>query len=76
MQDLNALQGKSIAELREIAKALGIADVSVKKRELLEKIAVTAGGPNPDAVSAAPEVSDAPAVPALPERTRKGRRYR
>ena len=76
MQDLNALQGKSIAELREIAKALGIADVSVKKRELLEKIAVTAGGPNPDAVSAAPEVSDAPAVPALPERTRKGRRPR
>lgn len=38
MQDLKALEGKSLAELREIAKALGIEDVMVKKRELIEKI--------------------------------------
>ena len=39
MQDLKALEGKSLAELREIGKVLGIADVMVKKRELIEKIA-------------------------------------
>lgn len=43
MQDSNALKGKSLAELREIAKALGIENVMVKKRELIEKI--TAGAP-------------------------------
>ena len=38
MQDLKALEGKTLAELREIAKALGIGNVMVKKRELMEKI--------------------------------------
>ena len=42
MQDLNALKGKSLAELRELARALGIGNVMLKKRELLEKIAETA----------------------------------
>ena len=32
MQDLKALEGKSLAELREIAKALGIKNVMIKKR--------------------------------------------
>ena len=41
MQDLKALEGKSLAELREIAKALGIKNVMIKKRELIEKIAGT-----------------------------------
>ena len=39
MQDLDALKGKSLAELREIAKVLGIGNVMLKKRELMEKIA-------------------------------------
>ena len=39
MQDLKALEGKNLAELREIAKALGIENIMVKKRELIEKIA-------------------------------------
>ncbi len=39
MQNLDALKGKSLAELREIAKALGIKNIMVKKRELMEKIA-------------------------------------
>ena len=38
MQDLNALEGKSLAELREIAKVLGITDTSLKKKELLQRI--------------------------------------
>ena len=41
MQDLKALEGKSLAELREIARVLGIKNIMVKKRELIEKIAGT-----------------------------------
>ena len=36
MQDLKALEGKNLAELREIAKTLGIDNVMVKKRELID----------------------------------------
>lgn len=39
MQDLKALEGKSLSELREIAKTVGIGNVMVKKRDLIEKIA-------------------------------------
>lgn len=45
MQDLEALEGKSLAELREIARALGIENIMVKKRELIAKIS---GGNAPD----------------------------
>lgn len=38
MQNLDTLKGKSLAELREIAKALGIKNIMIKKRELIEKI--------------------------------------
>ncbi|MBO7314336.1 MAG: transcription termination factor Rho [Alistipes sp.] len=38
MQDFSTLEGKTIAELREIAKALGIIPSTMKKQELLEKI--------------------------------------
>ena len=51
MQDLAALEGKTILELREIAKALGIAPSTMKKRELLDKIVsiASAGTPEPEA---------------------------
>ncbi|MDE7123742.1 MAG: Rho termination factor N-terminal domain-containing protein, partial [Alistipes sp.] len=39
MQDTHALEGKSLVQLREIAKALGIRNVMVKKRDLIDKIA-------------------------------------
>ena len=39
MQDLKALEGKSLAELREIAKTLGIKNIMIKKRELIAEIA-------------------------------------
>ncbi len=50
MQDLTALEGKTILELREIAKALGIAPSTMKKRELLDKIVsiASAGTPEPE----------------------------
>ena len=38
MQDLKALEGKSLAELREIGKALGIPHLMMKKTDLIEKI--------------------------------------
>ncbi|MBQ8494048.1 MAG: transcription termination factor Rho [Alistipes sp.] len=44
MQDLTALEGKSILELREIAKVLGITPSNMKKKELLEKIVAAASG--------------------------------
>ena len=48
MQDVTALKGKSLAELREMAKSLGIAEVMVKKSELLGKIAAaTPSAPEP-----------------------------
>lgn len=38
MQDLKALEGKSLAELREIGKALGSPHLMMKKKDLIEKI--------------------------------------
>ncbi len=69
MQDLNALKGKPIAELREIAKALGIGNVMVKKRELLELIAGQAAG-------AAAAESSTTAEQPVAEKPRRGRRPR
>ena len=67
MQDLKALEGKSLAELREIAKALGIKNVMIKKRELIEKIAGTdtpEEAPAENEAGAKGEVSDTAAKPA------------
>ena len=55
MQDLTALDGKTIFELREIAKVLGISPSNMKKQELLDKIIATAtaaeGGVEPAEVN-------------------------
>ena len=56
MQDFSALEGKSLAELREIGKALGMGNVMLKKKELLEQIKAVA--------TAAPEITDTPNAPA------------
>ena len=67
MQDLKALEGKSLAELREIAKALGIKYVMIKKRELIEKIAGTdtpEEAPAENEAGAKGEVSETAAKPA------------
>ena len=42
MKDLIAIQGKTVAELREIAKVLGITDEKLSKKELLARIAAIA----------------------------------
>ena len=74
MQDLKALEGKNLAELREIAKTLGIDNVMVKKRELIDKIVASAQSGAPAAVETTPEA--APAAPAAPVRAARGRRPR
>ncbi|MBQ5618129.1 MAG: transcription termination factor Rho, partial [Alistipes sp.] len=66
MQDLTALEGKTLAELREIGKVLGITDLSLKKKDLLLAITRIANG----------EESNNP-TPAVEEAPRKrGRRPR
>ncbi len=67
MQDLEALEKKSLPELREIARALGIRNIMVKKRELIQKIAGEASG---EAKSVAPE------NPEPPQPRKRGRRPR
>ena len=44
MQDLSTLESKSLAELREIGKVLGITDSTLKKKELLNTIIAMAIG--------------------------------
>ena len=69
MQDFNALEGKSLAELREIGRALGVGNVMLKKKELLEQIraATLVAGQHSD--------TEPNAVPAE-EPKRRGRRPR
>ncbi len=86
MQDLNALKGKSLAELREIAKVLGIGDVMLKKRELMEKIAEAAAAEapasdntpaqEPVSAEAAPAAATEASQPAAPAKAPRGRRPR
>lgn len=63
MQDLKALEGKNLAELREIAKNLGIADVMVKKRELIGKISGASSSDAP-AENTQPPVEEVPRAKA------------
>ncbi len=62
MQDLTALEGKTIVELREIAKVVGITPSNMKKGELINKIV---------------EATTAPTTPAEPvDAPKRGRRPR
>ena len=66
MQDLKALEGKSLAELREIAKALGITNVMVKKRDLIAKIAGSDSTEEAPTKDKNEEIHQAPAAAAEP----------
>ncbi|MBO7264439.1 MAG: transcription termination factor Rho [Alistipes sp.] len=67
MQDLETLEGKTIVELREIAKSLGIAPSTMKKQELFEKIVAFATGAVSESNTTAEPQQEAP---------RRGRRPR
>ena len=75
MQDLNALEGKSIAELREIAKVLGINDSSLRKKDLLNKI-IEVASTNIDAEPTKENNTATTADVVAPEPKRRGRRPR
>ena len=72
MQDLETLEGKTIVELREIAKSLGIVPSTMKKQELFEKIVAFATGAA--AESNTPQEADREAEPqGAPRRGRRPR---
>ena len=52
LQDLSTLEGKTLSELREIGKVLGITDTTLKKKELLDQIKSIAMGENNDPTEA------------------------
>ena len=75
MEDLIAIQGKSVAELREIAKVLGITETKLSKKELIARI--SAVGAEADATSTPKEEVDTTSEPSAPapqkrKRTRLG----
>ena len=79
MQEKIALEGKSVGELREIAKVLGITDLTLKKRELLERIMQVAN--EPVTVSATEPVTESATEPVTaaelaPQPVKRGRRPR
>ena len=76
MQDLTALEGKTIVELREIAKVLGITPSNLKKGELISKI-VEAATSNVEAPAGEPTVAAATDNATTTEETpKRGRRPR
>ncbi len=79
MQDLKALEGKNLAELREIAKALGIENVMIKKRELIAKIAgstLTDASAENTSVAEKTDPEHTEPAAATPVKTPRGRRPR
>ena len=76
MQDLTALEGKTIVELREIAKVLGITPSNMKKGELISKI-VEAATTNVEAPESEPAeetaTNNATTAEEAPKRSRRPR---
>ena len=58
LQDLSTLEGKTLSELREIGKVLGITDSTLKKKELLDQIKSIALGEN-NSPAGTPEANNA-----------------
>ena len=76
MQDLTALEGKTIVELREIAKVLGITPSNLKKGDLISKI-VEAATSNVEAPAGEPTVAAATDnATTAEEAPKRGRRPR
>ena len=72
MEDLIAIQGKSIAELREIAKVLGITEEKLSKKELIARIS-SIGADNATADVPEEVVVAAEAVPSTPQKRKRVR---
>ena len=78
MQGLSALEGKTIVELREIAKVLGIAPSTMKKKELLDKIiaVATASSASTESTSSTESNTNNVEVSNQESAPRRGRRPR
>ena len=71
MQDLVALEGKTIEELREIAKVFGISDNRLSKDGIISRIMAVVAADNASDVTPAPVVAEPEAAPK-----KRGRRPR
>ena len=76
MQDFTALEGKTIVELREIAKVLGITPSNMKKGELINKIVETATTNVEAPVSESAEVAATNSATPAEEAPKRSRRPR
>ncbi len=74
MEDLIAIQGKSVAELREIAKALGITEEKLSKKELIARISslATEESNAPQSEEAVQSIEAASPAPQKRKRARLG----
>ena len=74
MEDLIAIQGKSVAELREIAKVLGITEEKLSKKELIARISAIAAEATsePTKEENSPEVA-AEAQASAPQKRKRAR---
>ena len=75
LQDLSTLEGKTLSELREIGKVLGITDTTLKKKELLDQIKSIAMGEN-NSPAEAPEANNAAEADNAEAPKKRGRRPR
>ena len=75
LQDLSKLEGKTLSELREIGKVLGITDFTLKKKELLDQIKSVAMGENNNPAEAS-EANDTIAADTAETPKKRGRRPR
>ena len=75
LQDLSTLEGKTLSELREIGKVLGITDSTLKKKELLDQIKSIALGEN-NSPAETPEANNAAEADNAEAPKKRGRRPR
>ena len=75
MEDLIAIQGKSIAELREIAKVLGITSEKLSKKELITRIAEVASAES-NSENSATEPAEVPTPQEVAPAPQKRKRAR
>lgn len=75
-EDLRALEGKNLSELREIAKAVGLEDTGGRKQELIDRIARQVDPAGESAAPSAEQAGAAEPVEAVPTAKRRGRRPR
>ena len=73
MEDLIAIQGKSVGELREIAKILGITEEKLSKKELIARISAIGNETHSSNTVQEPEATSAEASTAAPQKRKRAR---